>query len=265
MRLIAYLSFVFLFLSCENKTNQQDKETEKKELAPEVKASDFDALMQKIDLSLPDLVRVESLIYFKEDGSTMSATAYFDQNELITKIEEEFLDGKTGVQTISNFYSNGGVLFASEKTTIKGTGETAYFSDEISFYTPEGKVTESKERTSALEEHIDREVFRKINPTIHSSENAYKVLRQQGPYATTFQGFVENGPYHFLIVGENVQNDGYTASLSIQEDNPTLRWLREKGKNALGQELEVLFERHTDGMGYVVSILNKVTLIERKK
>lgn len=91
-----------------------------------------------------------------------------------------------------------------------------------------------------------------------------KVLRQEGPYATTFQGFVESGPYHFLIVGENVPANGYTASLSIQEDSPTLRYLRKEGKNALGKELSIQFEKYIDGQGYIMQILKSVALVERR-
>ncbi len=266
MKFLSFFMFFALLTACGGKTEPaaEAPETEEKELTPVVEASEFDALMEKIDGDLPNLARVESLIYSKEDVSSMAVTAYLDQNNLITKIEEDALDGKTGIRTRTCFYSNGGVRFASRRSTIKGEGEHAYFSEEVTFYSPEGKPTASKERVSAYEEHIEGEEYRKIDPVKHSDENAYLVLRQQGPYAVTFQGFVENGPYHFLIVGANVPSDGYTASLSIQEDSPTLRYLRKEGKKALGQELEVEFERHTDGMGYVVQLLKSVALIERR-
>lgn len=266
MKFLSFLTIFMLLAACGGGAESITEEpgTEEKELLPVVQPGEFDVLTEKIDEDLSGLPRVESLIYYKEDGSSMSVTAYLDQNELITKIEEDQLDGKTGIRTRTSFYSNGGVLFASKRATVKGTGSDAYFSEEVSFYSPEGNPAASKERVSDFEEHIEAAEFRKTDPVKHSSENAYRVLKQQGPYATTFQGFVENGPYHFLIVGEDIPADGYTASLSIQEDSPTLRYLRKEGKNALGQELEVQFERHIDGMGYIVLILRSVALVERK-
>ncbi len=255
-----------LLFACGSKPapEKEQKEEEQKPLTEIVEASEFDALMEKIDQDLANLSRVESLIYFKEDGSSMSVIAYLDQNNVITKIEEDALDGKTGIQSRTAFYSNGDVLFATKKATIKGEAEKAYFSEEITFYSSDGKVKETKERVSDQEITINEAEFRKADPVKHSSENAYKVLRQQGPYVTTFQGFVENGPYHFLVVGEDVPTNGYTASLVIQEDSPTIRYLRKEGKNALGKELEVQFERNLDGMGYIALLLRSVALIERR-
>lgn len=265
MKFLTFFTVLILLVACKNSDNNTEEPTKADTpLAPLAEANEFDSLMEKIDQDLPNLARVESLIYYKEDGSSMAVTAYLDQNNLITKIEEEELDGKTGIKTRSCFYSNGGIQFASRRTTIKGEGMDAYFSEEVSFYTPEGKVKESKERVSDDENYIENEEFRKIKSIKHSNENALKVLKQQEPYVTTFQGFVENGPYHFLIVGEDVPTNGYYSSISIQEDSPTLRYLRKEGKKALGKELEVQFERHTDGMGYVVQILRGLALVERK-
>jgi hypothetical protein len=264
MKLLTFLAALTLLVACKNSENQTEEPQPEKPLAPLAEANEYDSLMATIDESLPNLSRVESLIYYKEDGTSMAVTAHLDQNNLITQIEEEHLDGKTGIKTKSYFYSNGGVLFASRKTTIKGEGIDAYFSEEVSFYSPNGKVKESKERISDDEGYIENEVFRKIKSVKHSNENAFKVLKQQESYITTFQGFVENGPYHFLIVGEDIPTNGYYSSLSIQEDSPTLRYLRAEGKKALGKELAVEFERHVDGMGYIIQILKSVSLVERK-
>lgn len=265
MKFLSIILVSALLFACgQSAPEKEEKVEEEKPLAEIVEASEYDALMEKIDQELPNLSRVESLIYHREDGSSMSVIAYLDQNNLITKIEEEAMDAKTGIQSRSAFYANGDVLFASKRTTIKGEAENAYFSEEVTFYDSDGKVKESKERISDQEATIESAEFRKADPVAHSNENAYKVLRQEGPYVTTFQGFVENGPYHFLIVGEDVPTNGYTASLVIQEDSPTIRYLRKEGKNALGKELEVQYERSKDGMGYIAILLRSVALVERR-
>lgn len=263
MKLLPILTIIAVLAACNGSKNTPEETKTEEQLTSVAEANEFDVLMEKIDLELPDLPRVESLNYHKEDGSFVSVIAYLDQNDLITKIEEERIDGKNNLNAKLHYYSNGGVLFATKKASEKVKGNIAYFSEEISFYSPEGKVTESKERTADFEEYIDGEEFRKIETVKHDHSNAIQALRQEGPYTTTFQGFVESGPYHFLIVGEDVPN-GYTASLSIQEDSPTLRHLRKEGKNALGKELEIQFEKHIDGQGYIMQILRSVALVERR-
>ena len=157
------------------------------------------------------------------------------------------------------------IQFASKKLSEKLKGNTAYFSEEITFYSPDGKVKQSKERISDFEEYIANEEFRKIDPVSHSSEEAFNVLKQQGQFKTTFQGFVDSGPYHFLIVGENVENDGFTSALSIQKEDATLKFLRSEGQKAIGKELQVQFEKHMDNQGYLMQILIDVAIVERKK
>jgi len=254
--------FVLLF-SCSPKNKTEDSQTQQQTTF--IQDNEWDDLMKKIDDELPELTHIESLLYYKEDVSSMEAVAYLDQNKLITKIEQESIDGPTGYKTRLHFYSNGGVRFASRHTSIKGLKENAYFSEEITFYAPDGTPTLSKERKSEYEINIESEQFHRIDTVRHSDENAFLVLKQQGPYATTFQGFVESGHFHFLVVGEHTPDNGYTASLSIQEDSPTLRHLRKEGKNALGTELNVEFERYIDPTGYIMQLLKNVRMVEQKR
>jgi len=258
---IAYAMFVFV-VSCSH--NIDSNELNNQEQTNVVEDNEWDSLIRKIDQELPELTRIESLVYYKEDASSMEAIAYLDQNNLITKITQEYLDGHTGYKTTLQFYSNGGVRFASRKTSVKGEANNAFFSEEITLYDPKGSIILSKERRSEYEANIESEYFYLVDTIRHDDSEAFLILRQQDAYSTTFQGFVENGPFHFLVVGEHTEKDGYTASLSIQEDTPTLRYLREKGKLALGTELEIEFERYVDPTGYMMQILRKVALVERK-
>jgi hypothetical protein len=268
MKYLSLFLAVLLFAACKNSTdvNSSEVEEQPENLAPLAAEHSFDALILDIDSKADSLSRVESLIYSKEDASNMEAVAYLDQSNAIVKVVEVSTDGKTGIRTIKEFYyKDGGKKFASRRSTILGEGENAYYSQLMSYYSPEGKATESKERVSDLEETIDQQVYREAPATEVSDDNAFEVLKQKGHYALTFQGFIENGPYQFLVVGENVSKDGYTSSLVIQEDSPTMRYLRKQGKAALGQEMEIQFQRFVDEMGYVTQILVRATLIERRK
>src|SRR5690606_28041500 len=265
MKISLILIATILFVAC-NSTKQEettDQIAQKKEI---IQDGEYDELMQKIDDNMPNLVKIESLTYSKEDGSAVTATAYLDQNDIITKIEEEVISsGKYGAITRYHYYSNGGVLFATRRIGEKIQNNEPFFSEEISFYDPNGKVKESKERIAKYEEYLDNQEFNKAQPISHSNERALRILQQKGEFMTTFQGFVESGPYNFLIVGEHVPDNGYTAALSIQNEDATIRYLRAEGRNALGKELLVEFEKYIDPQGYRMQILKKVSLVERKE
>lgn len=265
MKLIYFLVFFLLISSCNNKEKSNENPTPESNQGSVVEESSKDGLMEKIDGELSNFSRVESLIYSKEDGSSINVTAYLNKKDQITKIEEEVIAAGTGLNSRTYFYLNEGVLFASKKLSEKVKGNTAYFSEEVSFYSPTGEVTQSKERTSDFEEYINQEDYREISAIKHSEETALSVLKQEGHFAVTFQGFVDSGPYHFLIVGENVKKDGYSSAISIQQDDATIRYLRNEGKDAIGKELQVQFVKHMDDQGYIMQILNEVAIVERKK
>jgi len=254
---------VFALSSCSTQTVNDEGENQQTS-STIVADNEWDELIKKIDEECPELTRIESLLYYKEDMSSMFAVAYLDQNKLITKIEQESVDGVTGYKTLLSFYSKDGIRFASQFSTVKGSGENAYFSQERTFYSPQGLPTLTKERKSTYEIHIDNEPFYASDTVRHSDQNAFLILKQQGPYATTFQGFVESGAFHFLVVGENTTN-GYSASLSIQEDSPTLNYLRKAGEKALGLPLHVDFEHYKAPTGYTMQLLRSVSVVKEEK
>lgn len=255
--------------SCSGKETTEDSEgtettqTEQKEV---ISDNEIDGLMFEIDSKLVDMPLIRSLRYAKENQTSVDVSAWLDANNQIVKIEEFLLDGPTGIQTRKHFYSNGGTLYATKIVQEKRPeGKDPYYSELITFYNDKGEATSSKERTARYEELLEQESFSKVTTTPLSSENAMMVLNQQGPYETTFQGFVESGPYSFLIVGENAA-DGYTSSLSIQEPpSPTINYLRQQGKKALGQKLLVNFERLYDAQGYEMQVLMDVALVQEKE
>jgi hypothetical protein len=260
------LLFITSCISDNNEKNSLKKivQNNKKESEKFIENTKLDTFVQNIDSQLTKLTRIESLIYYKEDGSSISAVAYLDSNQFITKIFEDYLEAKSGNRIKTSFYFNNEIQFASKRESIVSNGKDEHFSEVLTFYDSLGNAILSKERISEHEENVLNKKFKKINISIHDNNNSYKILRQEGPYETTFQGFVESGQYQFLIVGERNVENGYFSSLSIQKDSPTLRYLRKEGKNALGRELKIDFERYNDRMGYTMIILKNVELVERK-
>ena len=260
-----FLILALLLSACSEAKVTEQTETEvpvQKEVIPD---NEIDNLMLEIDAKLAEMPQVKSLRYSKEDQTITDVTAWLDENNQIQKMEEYHLDGPTGIITRKHFYSNGGALYATRMVQEKRpVGKDPYFSEVVTFYDQKGKPSSSKERIAQFEELLEQEGYSKIETNALSSENAMMILNQQGPYETTFQGFVHSGSYSFLIVGEN-SADGYTSSLSIQSQSPTINYLMQQGKAALGRKLQVNFDRFVDAQGYEMQILVDLALVEEKK
>lgn len=266
-QIISLLLVVFFFVACgENKPIESvDQNTESIENTDVVAPSEIDDLMFQIDGELDKLAFAQSLKYNKEDMSTIEVVAYLDQNNQVRKLVEKQLDGKLNRAKRLEFYYNGTVRFASRFVgEIGNENQESYYREVISFYDEKGKVTQSKERIASYEEFLEMADFVACDKEAMTEENAMAVINQKGKYETTFQGFVESGPYTFLIVGENV-DDGYTSALSIQEYSPTIKYLMNEGANALGQKLQVDYERVIDENGYEFQYLVDLALVKTKE
>jgi len=254
---------LFLVYACgnEQKTNKTQEPIKSTGIAP----NEFDNLMANIDMQLDSFALVQSLLYTKDENTMLDVTAYLDKNDAMTKIVEYFQDGETGEVSRKHFYFNGGAKYASKHIhEVQPKGKKPYYSEVVTFYDKNLKPTSSKERIADFEENLEQSEFQKAKIQNMKVDNAFKVLNQEGEYALTFQGFADAGQYSFLIVGEDDPN-GYTSSLSIQGDTPTLIRLRSQGKSALGTPLAVNFERMIDAQGYEMSILLGVQIAEPKK
>lgn len=250
-----------LTVACSSK---KENITENEPVSELVKSNETDDLMYQIDSDLENKSLVQSLKYTNGDHDAVEVIAYVDENEQIIKIEEYLLNGKTGVVSRQHFYYNGGAMFASKFITEKQPKDKeSYYSEVVTFYDLKGNPSTSKERNADYEEYLDQAEFSSTQTEKHSVENALAVLKQQGHYETTFQGFVDSGPYSFLIVGENAV-DGFSSSLSIQQFSPAIMVLQKQGKSALGNKLQVQFERYIDPEGYEMQILIDVVDVSEK-
>ncbi len=241
--------------------NQLNANPEEEGLAP----TTTDEKMAAIDEKQDKMPQIKSLLYTNEEHNMVDVTAYLNENNKIVKLIDYFQEGKTGMIKQSIFYFNEGLLFASRQIQeIRPKNKSPYYSEIVTFYDKKEKAESSKERKADFEENLETELFHPIETLAMSADHSYKVINQQGEYEVTFQGFVNSGPYDFLIVGENKDN-GYTSSISIQEPSQTILYLKSKGKEALGRPLVVSFERYVDDQGYEMQILTDVSIVENKK
>ncbi len=259
IKFLLYIFFALLVAACNTKDSDSNDSTVND--LSYVDDGDQDLWIAQINVELPELTCVKSLLYIHDDESTASSYAYLDKDENLIKIEEALFNSKTNSFEYRDFYFKDGKQFASSEKQQKELNNQPYFSEVVSFYNDKGDVIASKERTATFEEYLDNEGFKEVKKSAHNSDNAYAILRQEGPYKTQFRGFVEAGAYDFLIVG-GPDEFGYTSALSIQEDSPTLRFLRKEGKKALGQDLRVSFERFTDNQGYEMQLLRDLAILK---
>jgi hypothetical protein len=64
----------------------------------------------------------------------------------------------------------------------------------------------------------------------------------------------------FILVGENTPN-GYTSALSIQNQDPTVRFLQVNERKMIGKLLEVSHGFFVDGSGMTFQVLNDLSIV----
>ncbi len=252
-----------LFTACNSKEpeNATDQTTPTNEVMP----NEVDQLMLDMDADEANMPMAQSLLYTKEDNTMTDAKVFFDKNEVVAKISDYYLDGTTGMVIRTSFYFNGGIKFAARRTQeLKNDAGKPYFSEIVTFYDKKGKATSTKQRRADFEELLENETFFKTDITQIDEKIALQKINMENEFAVTFQGFVESGPYEFLIVGENKAN-GYSSSLSIQTPLSAIGYLKNRGKEELGTPLVVQFERMIDSQGYEMQLLLDVKVVKESK
>jgi len=261
---VLFCSIILLmFWGCS--TNETVKNENDSKSSNEVLPNEVDQLMLDIDANLKNMPMAQSMLYTKEDNTMTDAKVYFDKNNVVAKIEDYFLDGKTSKITRTYFYFNGGTKFASRKIQQKVNSDNKeYFSEKVTFYDKKGKETSTKERIADFEELLENESYQKAAISKMDESYALQKINQQDEFKPTFQGFVETETYTYLIVGENNPN-GYTSSLSIHTPVAAIAYLKNKGKSELGRELVIDFERAIDSQGYEMQILIDAKIVGEPK
>jgi hypothetical protein len=245
IQLIIPSAVIILTSACGGKQDSTSKsvETNHKELIFSGKES-IEAHVAAIDND-QELVPANSLMYSHPDGSTAEATAYLDQKETIMKIEERFNDAKTGNFGRRIFYFENGKRILTKEIYQDNTLKKPAFVERQSFYDKNDKIQYSQVREAEFEENLEMCTFRMTEAVDCPVKRAMQILNQEGPFATTFQGFVSGGDMDFLIVGEDVP-EGYTSSLAIQHKEGDIQKLLANQRAYVGKKLKVQFERMVD-------------------
>ena len=259
MKNIFYVSLIFTILvSCSSKTEKLGHSNghnsftnkEKNESEIEIRIADTD-LQEKLDV-------MNSLYFTKEDGSSFEVKGFLDKKGAVLKVEEKFLDGKTGEYGTVLFYVFKGKKYASKERFEDKKGSKPTFIERISFYDQNEKVVSTKTRKAFYEEDLDAQPFETIDFYDCSIQKAMNALNQEGEFETRFQGYILNGSSSFLTVGESKPN-GYISALMVQYNNSTTEKLRKNQEISVGKKLNLNFQKVTDENGFEFQVLMSVT------
>lgn len=221
---------------------------------------DYEAKMLEIDARLPQMQPAKSLHYTKADQSSETVTAYLNDAENIVKIEEVYFNATENESGRKEFYLRNGRPFASKMRYIKDLQKGSY-KEEVSFYNQQGEVLFTKTRTAEYEEYLDQAEFEQTDVKRHSIETAQLVLNQEGPFATTFQGFTTGGQLEYLIVGGK-GTDGYASALAIQYEDTHIAKLRQNPAKYIGTPMQVEFEKLRDESNFEFQVLLRARVLE---
>ncbi len=245
-----------LLMGCKSDAEHVDElPVEYKESKEEVV---FEDLMAAIDMN-DTLSRGNSLFYTKPNGASIEVYIYVNEKGETVKMIESYIDAGSSSICSNTFYFKEGARFASVEKFEDGTGEDAHFVERVSFYDEQDNPIISKSRSALFEEELDFEEYKSIDVYDCSMERALSVLNQSGPFATTFQGFVKEEPFTYIIVGEN-NKEGYSSSLVVQNVDRTIQVLTENEAEMIGKAVIIEFETVGSAEGYEYQILHHVAL-----
>ena len=93
--------------------------------------------------------------------------------------------------------------YISKELFERGDELSGYFVERISYYDEKENPIKTIERVADFEDKLYREEFKVVKNYNCSSKRALMALNQEGEFSTTFQGFIKEEPYLYLIVGDN--------------------------------------------------------------
>lgn len=241
---ILSISLLLVLVACDS--NKNESATDNQPIAADATSNlALDDKKILIDGKEDLLTAANSLTYTHNDGSYEEALAFLDDKKNIVKVVEKFTNGKTGNSGTRTFYLENNKKFMSVERFLDNDNSKGAFRERISYYDENGNPISTKDRLTQFEENIEKETFKAITPYDCSMETAEQVLNNKGVFATTFQGFLENGDMTYLLVG-GPGKTGYASALAIQFVDDQINFLRKNEKSSIGTPLTVDFERMRD-------------------
>jgi hypothetical protein len=248
------LLFAFFLVACRNQDVSSKNELSVK---PEI-TKDLEAQIASIE-NTTDLKMVNSLAYNNNAGSTEEVTAYIDAKGETLKLEERFLDVKTGNFGTIFFYVLNQKTIGSREVFFDNTLKNPSFIERITYYDAKQQPIYSKSRCAETEEALIKASFGQIKAQGVSVERALRVINQRGEFSTTFQGFLQSGGLTYILVGENTQ-DGFVSALVVQYQNADLVKLQSNERGMIGTPLQIKHQTLVDEKGLKFQVLLELVI-----
>lgn len=224
---------------------------------PDERETEFEQLIEAIDTD-ESLRQGQSLFYSRDDGATEEVTVFVNDSNVTVKIYHEFTSPNAPSLSSNTYHFHEGVMIASKELFEEGTGEEGHFVERKTYYDSNEKPIVTKRRVAPYEDNLDFEQFTIAKKQALSYKKPLDILNQTGPFETTFQGYIEEKPYLYMIVGEN-KPGGYYSSLVVQLMTPLIKKMQTNEKEMIGTALNVDYETLNGAQGYVYQILMSVS------
>lgn len=260
MQKVRYSYFVIMLVSLSVIGCQDDKQdvvldssAEKELYTPSDSEQEYNTYALEVDADT-SLREGNSLYYSREDGATMEVFISVNGDNQPVKIKELYSE-KGSISLCSNtFYFKNGKKYISVELFEQGGGLAGYFKERVSYYNEKEAPIQTFERKATYEDQLEFEEYVVADEVDCSTDRAFRVLNQEGEFATTFQGFIKEEPYLYLIVGED-EKIGFTSSLVVQYEDQTIQNLQANEKDMIGKGIQVEFETLSGSQGYEYQIL----------
>ncbi len=242
-----------ILISCDNTVPVEYPDDINSEYVPNEKETAFEQMIFDIDQN-DSLLIGQSLFYSREGGASVEVEIKVNDSNQMVKMVEEYTTENFPSIASNTFYFKNAKMIASKELLEEAVGDSSHFVERVTYYDENENPIITKKKAANFEEELDYESYQIIDNQKCSYGRALEVLNQENEYATTFQGFVKEDPYLYLIVGENKEN-GYYSSVVVQYMTSLIKKLQQDEKGMLGTPLEIEYETLNGDQGYEYQIL----------
>lgn len=256
-RLFSIFLFSSLFLTaCSSENNPTDANPTSEEYVPNENEVAYEEYIAQIDAN--DSLGVGNSLFYSKGNNEFTEVELFvnDAGVMVKMIESYTQTTQTVAKNI--FYLKKGKKFASKELYEVNKNGQFSFVERVTYYDEKEKPLVTKVRTAPFEQDLEFETFKSAKKQDCSMQRALNILDQKGEFNTTYQGFVKEGGFTYIIVGGSGKDD-FTSSLLVQYEDATVKKLIENEKAMIGTPLIVDFQVVEDpGEGFEYQILRSV-------
>lgn len=242
-----------LFLACEaTQTNESSKQPTTKTDVPAVVQEVTPKIAGIDSLSVTELEHVRSLRWEKatQEGSEfIEVSAFVNADEFPLKLTEYFSEPGYGREGENFYYLENNQLIAVRSIYDEWIDSNTMQVVEQEHYFKNGKPTYSRIKRASFLDELPDQKWEQIRTEAPSIERAYKILKSEPPFTTTFISFIQGEESLFIVLGEPKDEDRFITALKIANKDPIIEKLYKNIEANKYKPLDISFEI-SGGNGY---------------